>query len=214
MINLADVLTHFGENRKQYFNAVSPPVIQSSNFVFDNVQEFRDAVSDELSHHIYTRGNNPTVEILRKKMAALESAEDALVTSSGAAAIAASVMSQVKAGDHVICVNKPYSWTYKLLSNLLSKFGVEVTYVDATSVVEMRAAIQPNTTVLYLECPNSLTFEISDLRACSALAKDNGLISIIDNVCSNNISVLIQELTLYWISYLSKNKTGQKKRKT
>ena len=155
MINLTDVLTHFGENRKQYFNAVSPPVIQSSNFVFDTVQEFRDAVSDEFSHHIYTRGNNPTVEILRKKMAALESAEDALVTSSGAAAIAASVISQVKAGDHVICVNKPYSWTYKLLSNLLSKFGVEVTYVDATSVVEMRAAIQPNTTVLYLECPNS-----------------------------------------------------------
>ena len=181
MINLTDVLTHFGENRKQYFNAVSPPVIQSSNFVFDTVQEFRDAVGDELSHHIYTRGNNPTVEILRKKIAALESAEDALVTSSGAAAIAASVMSQVKAGDHVICVDKPYSWTYKLLSNLLSKFGIEVTYVDATSVVEMRAAIQPNTSVLYLECPNSLTFEISDLRACSALAKDNGLISIIDN---------------------------------
>lgn len=181
MKNLTEILTHLGEDRKKYFNAVAPPVIQSSNFVFDTVQELKDAISDELNQHVYTRGNNPTVNILRKKIAALESAEDALVTSSGAAAIAASVMSQVKAGDHVICVNKPYSWTYKLLSNLLSRFGVEVTYVDATSVVEMRAAIQPNTTVLYLESPNSLTFEISDLRACAALAKDNGLVSIIDN---------------------------------
>lgn len=181
MKNLTEILTHLGEDHKKYFNAVSPPVIQSSNFIFDTVQELKDAISDELNHHIYTRGNNPTVDILRKKVAALESAEDALITSSGAAAIAASVMSQVKAGDHVICVNKPYSWTYKLLSNLLTRFGVEVTYVDATSVEDMKAAIQHNTTVLYLESPNSLTFEISDLRACAALAKEHGLVSIIDN---------------------------------
>lgn len=181
MKNLTEILTHLGEDHKKYFNAVSPPIIQSSNFIFDTVQELKDAISDELNHHIYTRGNNPTVDILRKKVAALESAEDALITSSGAAAIAASVMSQVKAGDHVICVNKPYSWTYKLLSNLLTRFGVEVTYVDATSVEDMRAAIQHNTTVLYLESPNSLTFEISDLRACAALAKEHGLVSIIDN---------------------------------
>ena len=181
MKNLTEILTHLGEDHKKYFNAVSPPVIQSSNFIFDTVQELKDAISDELNHHIYTRGNNPTVDILRKKVAALESAEDALITSSGAAAIAASVMSQVKAGDHVICVNKPYSWTYKLLSNLLTRFGVEVTYVDATSVEDMKAAIQHNTTVLYLESPNSLTFEISDLRACAALAKEHGIVSIIDN---------------------------------
>ncbi len=181
MKNLTDTLTHLGEDHKKYFNAVCPPIIQSSNFIFDTVQELKDAISDELNHHIYTRGNNPTVNILRQKIAALESAEDALVTSSGAAAIAASVMSQVKAGDHVICVNKPYSWTYKLLSNLLTRFGVEVSYVDATSVDEMRGAIKTNTTLLYLESPNSLTFEISDLRACAALAKEHGLVSMIDN---------------------------------
>lgn len=181
MKKLTEILTHLGEDRKQYYNAVCPPVIQSSNFVFDTVQDLKDAISDELNHHIYTRGNNPTVNILRKKMAALESAEDALVTSSGAAAISAAVMSQVKAGDHVVCVNKPYSWTYKLLSNLLSRFSVDVTYVDATSIDQMRASIKSNTTVLYLESPNSLTFEISDLRACSKLAKEHGLVSIIDN---------------------------------
>jgi len=93
----------------------------------------------------------------------------------------AAVMSQVKSGDHIICVNKPYSWTYKLMSNLLTRFGVEVTYVDARSVEEMKAAIQPNTKVLYLESPNSLTFEISDLRACAALAKKHGIVSMIDN---------------------------------
>lgn len=181
MKNITEILTHLGEDRKQYFNAVAPPVIQSSNFVFDSIEEMRAAISDELNHHIYTRGNNPTVKILREKIAALESAEDALITSSGSAAIAAAVMSQVKSGDHIICVNKPYSWTYKLISNLLNRFGVEVAYVDATSVEEMRMAIRSNTSVLYLESPNSLTFEISDLRSCAELAKEFGLTTIIDN---------------------------------
>ena len=181
MSKITKILTHLGEDRKRYYNAVAPPVIQSSNFVFDTVAEMRAAILDEKNNHVYTRGNNPTVNILRKKIAALESAEDALITSSGAAAISASVMSQVKAGDHIICVNKPYSWTYKLLSNLLTRFGVEVTYVDARSIDDMRDAIKPNTRILYLESPNSLTFEISDLRACAELAEEHSLVSMIDN---------------------------------
>jgi len=78
-MHLSDILTHLGEDREQYFNAVSPPVIQSSNFVFDSIADFRRKFANESAHHIYTRGNNPTVKILRQKIAALESAEDALV---------------------------------------------------------------------------------------------------------------------------------------
>lgn len=179
--DLNHIITHLGEERSKYFQAVAPPVIQSSNFVFEDVKDLRTAVTNELEHHIYTRGNNPTVAILRKKIAALEGAEDALITSSGASAIAGAVISQVQAGDHVVCVQKPYSWTYKLMSNLLTKFGVELTFVDPTSMAKIEAAIKPNTTVLYLESPNSLTFEISDLRACGTLASKYGIVSIIDN---------------------------------
>ena len=103
----SEILTHLGEKREKYFQAVSPPVIQTSNFCFPNLKSFREAFTNELEHHIYSRGNNPTVKILRAKLAALEGTEDALVFSSGSGAIAAAVIAQVEAGDHIVCVESP-----------------------------------------------------------------------------------------------------------
>ena len=77
-MNLSEILNHLGENRADYFNAVAPPIIQTSNFVFDDLIQFREAIQDEMTSSIYTRGNNPTIAILRKKLAALEQAEDAI----------------------------------------------------------------------------------------------------------------------------------------
>ena len=179
--NLFEILTHLGEERERYFNAVAPPVIQTSNFMFDNVADFRAKLTNELGHHIYTRGNNPTVQILRRKIAALESAEDALVVGSGAAAVAMAVIGNVQAGDHIVCVQAPYGWTNTLLTKFLARFGVSHTFVDARNADEIAAAIQPNTRVLYLESPNSKTFELQDLAACAELAQAHGLVSIIDN---------------------------------
>lgn len=180
-MNLSEILMHLGEERTHYYNAVAPPVIQSSNFVFDTLEEFRDALSSELDNHIYTRGNNPTVAILRKKLAALEGTEDALVFASGSGAIAAAVVGNVQIGDHIVCVQKPYSWTIALLTKFLHRFGVTHTFVDGTDLAAIEAAIQPNTKILYLESPNSLTFEIQDLKACAAIAQRHNLVSIIDN---------------------------------
>lgn len=181
MYSLSDILTHLGEDREQYFQAVAPPVVQSSNFVFPDLADFRTVFSDELEHHVYSRGNNPTVEILRKKLAALEGAEDALVFSSGAGAVAAAVIGNVRAGDHIVCQKAPYSWTSALLRKFLPRFGVEHTFVDGTEVENIRPAIRPNTRVLYLESPNTMTFECQDLTACAALAKEHQLVTIIDN---------------------------------
>jgi len=180
-MNRNDILTHLGEERKQYFNAVCPPVIQTSNFVFDTLDQFREAIQDEMSSHIYTRGNNPTVAILRKKVAALEGAEDALVVGSGCSAIAISIIGNVQSGDHIVCVKSPYSWTYRLLTEFLPRFGVSHSFVDGSNLAEIEAAIRPETKVLYLESPNSITFELQDLAACAALAKKHNLVSIIDN---------------------------------
>lgn len=180
-MHISDILTHLGENRQQYFNAVSPPIIQTSNFAFDTLDDFRAAICSEIDNHIYTRGNNPTVAILRKKIAALEKAEDALIFGSGTGAIAAAVIGNVKAGDHIICIDKPYSWTNALLTKFLARFGVTHTFVDGRNLNHIAAAIQPNTTLLYLESPNSLTFEIQDLKACASLAKQHGLLTVIDN---------------------------------
>lgn len=184
-MHISQILTHLGEDRKKYFNATAPPVIQTSNFVFDDLNQFRTVFSDELENHVYSRGNNPTNLILRKKIAALEKAEDALIFSSGVAAISASIVSNVKAGDHIICVDSPYSWTKNLIVNWLSKFGVTHTFVDGTNMENIKKAIQENTTLLVLESPNSLTFEIQDLEACAKLAKQNGIITTIDNSYSS-----------------------------
>ena len=179
--DLSNTLFHLGEDRAKYFNAVSPPVIQSSNFVFNTAEEFRKAFQDEFNTHIYTRGNNPTVAILRKKLADLEHAEDALVTSSGAAAISTAVMTYLGAGDHIICVEKPYSWTFKLIKDLLHRYGVEYDFVDGRDISNIEAKIKSNTKVLYLESPNSLTYELQDLGACASLAKQHGIVTMIDN---------------------------------
>ncbi len=195
-MHLSEILTHLGEDRHNYFNAVSPPIIQSSNFAFPSLEQFRKDVTDELANHIYTRGNNPTVEILRKKLAALEGADDALVVSSGAGATAMAMLANLKSGDHVICVKNPYSWTKNLLLNFLPRFGVSHTFVDGTEVANIEAAIQPNTTFLYLESPNTMTFELQDLSACAALAKAHGIVTMIDN---SNCSPLFQRPIEYGI---------------
>ena len=180
-MHLSDILTHLGEDRAQYFNAVAPPIIQSSNFAFKTLDEFRQAFTNELEHHIYSRGNNPTLQILREKLAALEKAEDALVVASGAGAVACAVIANVSAGDHVVCVEAPYSWTKILMTKLLPRFGVTCTFVDGRRIENIEKAIQDNTTLLYLESPNSLTYELQDLQACARLAKARGIITCIDN---------------------------------
>ncbi len=181
MNHLSDILTHLGEEREKYFKAVSPPIIQTSNFCFKDLDDFRASFTNELTHHIYTRGNNPTVEILRKKVAALEGAEDALITASGSAAIATAVVAQLKAGDHVVCVEGAYTWTKILLTELMPRFGVSCTFVDGRDLQNIKAALQDNTVLLYLESPTSLTFDLQDLKACAELARSRGITTIADN---------------------------------
>jgi len=180
-MDLSYILNELGEERENYFNAVAPPIIQSSNFTFKNVADFRKALADEYYATLYSRGNNPTVDILRKKLAALDGAEDALVFGSGIASISTPILSLLNQGDHVVSVAKPYSWTIKLFERLLPKFGITTTFVDGTDVKNFEKAIQPNTKLIYLESPNTFTYELQDLPAVASLAKSKGIITMIDN---------------------------------
>jgi cystathionine beta-lyase/cystathionine gamma-synthase len=180
-MDISYILNHLGEERELYFGAVAPPVIQSSNFAFKTVDELRQSFVNERNVHLYTRGNNPTVEILRKKVAALAGAEDALVFGSGAAAVAAAVMSVVKAGDHVVCVKKPYSWTNRLLNDYLARFNVTVTMVDGTDPQNFVSASHASTKLWMLESPNSFTLELQDLGAIATLAKERKIVTVVDN---------------------------------
>ncbi|MEO5593268.1 MAG: PLP-dependent aspartate aminotransferase family protein [Chitinophagaceae bacterium] len=180
-MDISYILNELGEEREHYFNAVSPPIIQTSNFAFKKIDDLRLAFEDEMSGYLYSRGLNPTIDILRKKLAALDGAEDCLVFNSGASAIFASVFANIKSGDHIVSVNKPYTWAWKMFDNILPRFGVTTTYVDGTKIENFEKAVLPNTRVIYLESPNSLTYELQDLKAVAELAKAKNIITIIDN---------------------------------
>jgi len=180
-MDISYIINELAEDRENYYNAVSPPIIQSSNFVFNTVDEMRNAFADEYSTYLYSRGLNPTVDILRKKLAALDNAEDCLVFNSGAAAIFAAVLANVKSGDHIVSVNKPYTWAQKMFNNILPRFGVTTTYIDGRDIENFERAILPNTTLIYLESPNSWDYALQDIKAVADLAKAQNIVTIIDN---------------------------------
>jgi cystathionine beta-lyase/cystathionine gamma-synthase len=178
---VSEILNELGEERALYFNAIAPPIIQSSNFAFTSVNDFRDAFTDEFSGFIYSRALNPTVQILSQKLAALDGAEDCLVVNSGSAAIFTAVLANVKSGDHIVSVEKPYSWAQKMFDNILPRFNVTVSYVDGRKFENFENAIQQNTTIIYLETPNSWSFYLQDLEAIARLARSKNILTICDN---------------------------------
>ncbi|MCO5946698.1 trans-sulfuration enzyme family protein [Mucilaginibacter flavidus] len=180
-MELSYILNELGEERGDYFNAVSPPIIQTSNFTFNSVSDFRVALGEEFDAMLYSRGQNPTINILRKKLAALDGAEDALVFSSGIAAVTVPILALLQQGDHAVVVENPYSWTIKLFNNLLPKFGITATYVDGSDLQQIKNAIQSNTKLIYLESPNTFSYELQDLKAVADIAKPKGIITMIDN---------------------------------
>ena len=178
---LSYIINELGEDRENYFNAVAPPIIQTSNFAFKKVDELRAAFQDEMSTYLYSRGINPTVDILRKKLAALDEAEDALVFNNGAAAVFAGVLANVKAGDHIVSVQKPYTWAFKMFENILPRFGVTTSYIPGLTIEEWKAATRPNTTFFYLESPNSWNFTLQPLEEIAQFARERGIVTLIDN---------------------------------
>jgi cystathionine beta-lyase/cystathionine gamma-synthase len=180
-MNVSFILNELGENREDYFNAISPPIVQTSNFAFKTVSELRLALEDEINANLYSRGQNPTLNILRKKLAALDGAEDALLFNSGIGAISAAVLALLKFGDHVIAIESNYSWTKKLFKELLIKFGITTTFVSGTQLSDFETAVTPNTKLIFLESPSSLTYQLQDIEKVAIFAKSRGILTIIDN---------------------------------
>jgi len=188
MKDISYIINHLGEDREKYFNAITPPVFQTSNFAFRNVAELKKAIASEKESYIYSRGNNPTTDILCNKIAALEDTEEALAFSSGMAAISSAVISFVGSGDHIVSVRNNYSWANILMTRFLPRFGVETTFVDGREAENFRKAIRKNTKLFYLESPNSLTFELQDIEAVAKIARTNGITTLIDNSYSSPLT--------------------------
>lgn len=164
----------------RFHGAVVPPTFQNTLFTYPTLSELVDAVQSEKHHYVYGRGTNPTVEIVEKKLAALERGEECKTFSSGMAAISAALINSVQSGDHVLCVSNLYYSTMELLK-YLGKFHISHSVVYSTNTDDISQAIQSNTKVVFIESPTDMSYRLIDLAAVSKLAKENGIRTIIDN---------------------------------
>ena len=172
-----DICAHVGDEYAKYMGAIVPPIFQNSLFVRPTAE---NGVAD--SGYGYTRVSNPTVDIAERKIAALEGGDGALCFSSGMGAISSAIMHFVRANSHVVLVDTSYGCTLGLIKDYLKpRFNVDYTLVNGGSLEEIRAAIRPDTRLIYLESPSSLVFRMQDLDAVAALAHEKGIGTVIDN---------------------------------
>ncbi|MCX7768102.1 MAG: aminotransferase class V-fold PLP-dependent enzyme [Flavobacteriales bacterium] len=174
------ILLSLGEEEPSQ-GAVVPPVFHSVNYAGHSVEALARKLANEFDEPLYTRGNNPTVALLRKKMAALEGAEDSLFFASGSAAMAATVLSYVKAGDHILCVQEAYTWTTRLVRDFLPNLGVEFTFSPGYPTENFLASLRPNTRLVILETPTSLFFRVQDVEAICGRCKEREIPVVVDN---------------------------------
>ncbi len=173
-------LAHGGQEENDT-PGVSPPIFQTSTFKLRTPEEGADLAAEIAPATFYTRYGNPNNKQVEAVLADLEGAEGALVVGSGAAAMTIAIMSNVKAGDHVVAQNTHYTATTSMLTDTLPRYGVEVTQVDQTDTEAFARAVRPNTKVVYTETPTNPTMELTDLSATAQIAHDVGAVAITDN---------------------------------
>ncbi len=165
-------VSHAGQEPDSTTGAVMPPVYQTSTYVQEGVGKHKG--------YDYSRSGNPTRTALEENMAALEGAAYGLAFASGMAAIN-TVITQLKPGDHALVVNDVYGGTFRLFDKVIKDYGVEFSYVDAANLDAFRAAIRPNTKMVWLETPTNPNLKLIDIAAVSAIAHENGALVVVDN---------------------------------
>lgn len=163
------------------FQEHSEAVYLTSSFVFRNAAEAAARFSGAEAGNIYARFTNPSVSMFETRLAALEGAERCVAFASGMAAILATVMGLMKAGEHVVASRSIFGSTVQLFNNILSRFGIETTFVSPTDVAEWRDALRPNTRLLFVESPSNPLTEISDIAALARVAREAGAWLAVDN---------------------------------
>jgi len=166
---------------RSQFNEHSEALFLTSSFVFASAAEAAARFKGEQPGPIYARFTNPTVSMMETRLAALEGAERCVAFASGMAAILATVMGLMKAGEHVVASRSIFGSTVQLFSNILGRFGIETTYVSPTDPEEWRAALKPNTKLFFVESPSNPLTEVSDIRALAEIAHASGVWLAVDN---------------------------------
>lgn len=179
--NIETKAIHAGRINDEQFGSLATPLYQTSTFIFENAQQGADRFAGEEEGFIYSRLGNPTTRQLEMRVAAMEGMEDAAATATGMGAVSGALLSYLQAGDHMIASKAIYGCSYALISHMLTRFGIEVTFVDMTDMDAFRQAIKANTKLVFLETPINPNMVVLDLDAISNIAKQHKLISVVDN---------------------------------
>ncbi|MGX8796568.1 methionine gamma-lyase [Fusibacter sp. JL298sf-3] len=168
--------------KKNEMGALATPIYQTSTFMFDSAEQGGRRFAGEEEGYIYTRLGNPSNTPVEEKLAMLEGAEAAMSMGSGIGAVSSAVWTAVKGGDHIVAAETLYGCTYAFLAHGVTRFGVEVTFVDTKDPENVRKAMRPNTKVVYLETPANPTLDIADIETISKIAHENeGCLVMVDN---------------------------------
>jgi O-succinylhomoserine sulfhydrylase len=170
-----------GQVRSQ-FQEHAEALYLTSSFIFENAEQAATRFAGTEEGMVYSRYTNPTVAMFQDRLAALEGAESSVATASGMAAILATALVHLKAGDHVVCSNAVFGATIQLFNNILGRFGIQTSYVSPTNVDDWRAALRPNTRLLFLETPSNPLTQVSDIPALAAIAREARALLAVDNV--------------------------------
>ena len=180
-LGLGTTAIHAG-TLKNLYGTLAMPIYQTSTFIFDSAEQGGRRFALEQAGYIYTRLGNPTTTVLENKIAALEEGEAGIAMSSGMGAISSTLWTVLKAGDHVVTDKTLYGCTFALMNHGLTKFGVEVTFVDTSNLDEVKNAMKANTRVVYLETPANPNLKIVDLEGVCKIAHTNpNTLVIVDN---------------------------------
>lgn len=178
-------LIHHGYTSEEHKGSLTPPLFQTSTFTFETAQQGEASFAGVDPSYIYSRLGNPTVKLFEERMAVLEGGEEALAFGSGMAAISATLIGFLKAGDHIICSNGLYGCTYGFLEVLEEKFMITHSFCDMETEADIENKIRPNTKLIFVETPINPTMKLIDLKQVIRVAKRNGLLVIVDNTfCS------------------------------
>lgn len=183
--HMETALIHHGYTSEEYKGSLTPPLFQTSTFTFETAQQGEASFAGVDPSYIYSRLGNPTVKLFEERMAVLEGGEEALAFGSGMAAISATLIGFLKAGDHIICSNGLYGCTYGFLEVLEEKFMITHSFCDMETEGDIENKICPNTKLIFVETPINPTMKLIDLKQVIRVAKRNGLLVIVDNTfCS------------------------------
>ncbi len=178
---------HAGQAPDPVFGAVAPPIYQTSTFAFETPEQGRRRFAGEEDGYIYSRIGNPTTKMFEDCVASLEGGHAGVAVASGMAAVSTIMLGLLSKGDHVVMTDTVYGPSRLLLEHELSRFGIEGDCVDSSSIDNVRAAMKPNTKIVYVETPTNPTLRVTDIAACAEIAHEHGAVLVIDNTFASPI---------------------------